>query len=52
MLQLSNQQTKLKKKKKKTVCEKLCRQDGTVKDAVKANAATMFAPPAKNRRLH
>jgi len=40
------------KLKMETVCEKLCKQDGTVKDAVKASAATVSAPPAKRRKLH
>ena len=30
--------------KKETVCEKLCNQEGTVKDAVKASAATVSVP--------
>jgi len=39
-------------KLKETICEKLRKQEGAVKDAVKASAATVSAPPAKRRKLH
>ena len=40
------------KLKKETICKKLCKQEGTVKGAVEAGAASVSAPPAKRRKLH
>jgi len=39
-------------KLKETVCKKLRKQVGPVKDAIKASAAAVSAPPVKTRKLH